>query len=134
MPDKYVVDTHALLWFLGKDARLGVQAKAVLSDPNVSLVVPVIVLAEACWIIEAGRASVKDPNVFLDTVRDDPRVEIVPLDEAIVRETLTLSDVGEMHDRQIVATALLSQRQGHSVALLTKDANITASGIVPVVW
>jgi hypothetical protein len=35
---------------------------------------------------------------------------------------------------QIVATALLRAEAGASVALLTRDANITASGLVPIVW
>ena len=29
---KYVVDTHALVWFLEGNSRLGVNAKTVLAD------------------------------------------------------------------------------------------------------
>jgi hypothetical protein len=39
-----------------------------------------------------------------------------------------------MHDRQIVATALQLVDNGVSVALLTCDTNIMASGLVPIVW
>ena len=42
--------------------------------------------------------------------------------------------VGEMHDRQIVATALRIAELGDPVALLTRDVNIAASGLVPVIW
>ena len=46
-------------------------------------------------------------------------------------KTLDCTAIPEMHDRQIVATALLAQEAGVDVAILTKDANITASGLVP---
>jgi PIN domain nuclease of toxin-antitoxin system len=30
---RYILDTHALLWHLGNDPRLGAHAKRVLDDP-----------------------------------------------------------------------------------------------------
>ena len=64
----------------------------------------------------------------------DSRIQIVPLDRETFDVSLTLTSIGEMHDRQIVALAVLLQNQGESVALLTKDSNIVASGLVPIVW
>jgi hypothetical protein len=58
----------------------------------------------------------------------------VPLDRAILNISLTLTSVSEMHDRQITATALHLARAGSRVPLLTCDANITFSGLVPGVW
>ncbi|BAZ16639.1 hypothetical protein NIES4071_85170 [Calothrix sp. NIES-4071] len=42
--------------------------------------------------------------------------------------------IGEMHDRQIVATAMVLEQQGEKVALLSCDQNITASGLVTIIW
>jgi hypothetical protein len=39
-----------------------------------------------------------------------------------------------MHDRQIVATAIVVQTQGNQIALLTCDKNIAASGTVEILW
>ncbi len=30
----YVLDTHALVWYLAKDPRLGAQAEAIMDDPS----------------------------------------------------------------------------------------------------
>lgn len=49
---RYVVDTHALVWYLTNDTRLGVGARQVLDDPSALLVIPTIVLAEAKHISE----------------------------------------------------------------------------------
>jgi hypothetical protein len=39
-----------------------------------------------------------------------------------------------MHDRQIVATALVLASKGEIVQLLSCDKNIIASGLVPIIW
>lgn len=54
---KYIVDTHALIWFLEGNSRLGTNAKTILSEPTSKLILPAIVLAEAAWIVERGRTS-----------------------------------------------------------------------------
>ncbi len=58
----------------------------------------------------------------------------MPLDWAVIERSNTLTTIGEMHDRQIAASAVLLGEAGESVALLTTDLNITASGVVPIVW
>ena len=47
---------------------------------------------------------------------------------------MSLSTINEMHDRQIVATALVLANRGETVQLLSCDKNIIASGLVPIVW
>ena len=134
MPSKYVVDTHAMVWFSTGDSRLGPNAKRILSNPDSELIFPITALAEVYWIIEHGRTSIPSIANFLLTVDADPRVTIPPLDRAILDKTLMLTDINEMHDRQIAATALVLIDQGESVALLTYDTNIRETDLVPVIW
>jgi predicted amino acid-binding ACT domain protein len=82
----------------------------------------------------AGRSGKDRSGVLLDAVIADLRISIAPLDEAVVTETLNLTSINEVHDRQIVATAIVAQIQGNQIALLTCDKNITASGTVAIVW
>jgi len=56
------------------------------------------------------------------------------LDRAVLDKSIILSAIPEMHDRQITATALCLAEQGESVAILTKDQNIRASGLAPIIW
>ena len=134
MTTRYVVDTHALIWFLEENPRLGSQAKTILQDPKSALVIPIIVLAEACWMIEHGKTSIPGSSPFLDAVDADPRVSILPFERTVLNKSLSLTSVTEMHDRQIVATTLLLIDQGETVALLTRDANICESELIPVIW
>ncbi len=60
MAYKYVLDTHALVWYLEGNPRLGQDAETVLDDLGSELVLPIIALAEAAFIIERGRTSIPD--------------------------------------------------------------------------
>jgi PIN domain nuclease of toxin-antitoxin system len=134
MAEIYVLDTHALRWFVQGDRRLGAGAAAAMSGASSDLRIPVVALGEACWIVEHGRTKIPAVQALLDVVDRDPRQSVVAFSREVLDLALGLTSIREMHDRQIVATALLLQRQGHQVTLLTRDDNITASAVVPVAW
>lgn|SRR5262249_5901537 len=134
MANEYTLDTHALVWFLEGNPRLGSNARAVIQDPSNILYLPLIALAEACWVVEKRRSAIPSVANLLADVDADPRIVLVPLDRTILTRSLALTALGEMHDRQIVATALHLSRPGAPVALLSCDGNITASALVPMVW
>src|SRR3954452_10446676 len=124
MENDFVVDTQALLWFITSNTKLGADAKRALSDPESRLVVPAIALAEACWVIERGRFKGITVQDLLATVRKDTRIRVAALTTGIIRRTVGLHGIGEMHDRQIVATTLQVIARRGSAALLTADAEI----------
>jgi PIN domain nuclease of toxin-antitoxin system len=133
--DKHVLDAHALVWFLVGSPKLGANARTVLESPASDLYLPLIALAEACWMVEKGRApTIPTVSQLLTAVDADRRVTVVPLDRIILELSVSLTSIAEMHDRQIVATALHLATSGPAVALLTRDVNITASGLVPIIW
>jgi len=131
---KYVIDTHALIWFLEGNQRLGTQAQAILSNLDSQLVLPAIALAEAAWIVERGKTAIPSVNALFNAINNDPRIAVYPLDRNIINQTLSLLSINEMHDRQIVATAMILQNQGETVARLTCDRNIMASGVISIIW
>jgi PIN domain len=54
----YVLDTHAVVWFLEGSSRLGAAAKIAMNDPTADLVVPTIVLVEAGFLYAKKRSTV----------------------------------------------------------------------------
>jgi PIN domain nuclease of toxin-antitoxin system len=50
MAHKHVLDTHALVWHLEGNPRLGPQAKKAIDDPLSNLILPIIALAEAAYL------------------------------------------------------------------------------------
>jgi PIN domain nuclease of toxin-antitoxin system len=134
MAHKHILDTHALIWYLEGNPRLGAAAKTVMEDPGSEMILPMIALAEAVDIVNKGRTSLPSVSSLISDVTSDQRVEIYPLTFEVLQESLTAGAVPEMHDRLIVATTLYFINLGHQVALLTKDVSIRTSALVPIVW
>ena len=132
--DKYVVDTHALIWHLVGDSRLGNNAEKVFQNPDSVLILPMIALAEAIDVVQKGRTKIPSMKSLLLDTFSDSRIEIEPLTIEILQESLNAMNVPEMHDRLITSTALLIEKQGFNVALLTKDSSIIDSKLVQIVW
>jgi PIN domain nuclease of toxin-antitoxin system len=132
--NRYVVDAHALIWYLEGNSRLGTGARSALADPQNELFLPIIALAEACWIVEHGRSRIPSVAQLLADVDADPRITLVALDRATLDASLALTAIGEMHDRQIVATALNLAAAGQETVLLTRDESIRNSGLVSIIW
>jgi len=130
---RYVVDTHALIWFLANSRKLGRNARRALNDPLSELVLPSIALAEALWILSSRKLGVAPAELLL-AIDADPRITVYPLTREIVEVAQETDSVAEMHDRQIVATALHFSSGSERCPVLTCDESITVSGVVAVVW
>src|SRR5437762_3873041 len=134
MPDRYVLDAHAVLWFVENNPRLGAAAKSAIDDRESELWLPAIALAEVFRVVELGRSKVATPAQILEAIRSEPRMRVMPVDLEIVELCLSVPVTLELHDRLIVATTLQSIRSGTPAMLVSADRMITASGVVPVVW
>lgn len=136
MAHKYILDTHALVWFVEGNKRLSEPAKAIIAATDSQMVFPLIALAEATIIIERGRTTISDVSKFLNRVYADTRIEIFPLTLDIFERSLTPEglQIPELHDRFIVSTGLHLQDLGDTVEIVTKDQAITDAGVLTVIW
>ncbi|MBM3238802.1 type II toxin-antitoxin system VapC family toxin [Candidatus Poribacteria bacterium] len=134
MAIKYILDTHTLVWYLEGNPKLSTQARTIMDEKTNELVLPIIALAEATFLIEKGRTTIPSIAQFLNAVDSNPQIEVYPLDRAVFNHTFLATVIPEMHDRQIVATAILLRTVGHTVIILTKNGTIKASGLVSVIW
>lgn len=127
----FVVDTHALVWFLEGSEKLSRAARQILSSQAEHLVVPTIVLAEVKHLAARGRIRSSWREV-MEAVESDPRCVVYPLDASVVE----LMPAGlEIHDAIICGTALLYRDVlGTDVQVVTTDGEIRASGVVETVW
>ena len=124
----FIVDTHAVAWFVSRDPRLSDKARTILRDPNVRLIIPAIVLAEIKYLAHKGRLT-KSLDEVLRVIGSDPRCTIYPVDLSVIGKAPLALDI---HDSLIVGTALV-QRDAIT-GILTRDEAITSSGLVPTLW
>jgi PIN domain nuclease of toxin-antitoxin system len=127
---KYLLDTHAFLWAATDDDRLGGKAaRAIRTTPYDRLAIADVTLQEVGLLLHSGRISFKGPpSHVLASMLNYVTVLPINLEIAIVAPELPLPH-GDQFDRIITATAKV-----HLLTLVTKDANISASSVVPTIW
>lgn len=126
----YVTDTHTIVWYFADDPRLSLNARQAFEQTMTAgvMIIPIIVLAEIMYISQRGRIS----TTFEETLTHIEMYEnfrIATLDLDILRVAANVGGDLEMHDKLIVATTLY-----FNAHLITKDEQITQSGIVDTVW
>ncbi len=122
---KYILDTHALVWYLTKDRRLGKKAKSIIQGAEQSrhdVIIPVIVLLKAIDIGEKKKVKFKIRELF-DFIEKSPNFMVVDLDLYLVEETIKVGRGLDLHDRIILAVA-----RAYDGIILTKDAEIRERG------
>lgn len=129
--NRYVIDTHALFWYLTGSPRLSVAAKAVFEEgiaQTAILVIPVIVLAELYYLNEkAGRPL--DFAKEYARIENSSQFEILSLHAQDVVDFAKDTSIVEMHDRMIAGVA-----RRLNAACVSRDRNITASTQIKVIW
>lgn len=128
---RYVLDTHALVWHLTNDSRLGKNARHILENENSQLIVPTLVLAEAKHIADRKRVTLSFDDI-LRSVITAPQTTIFPLD---VFALAYLPQNLDIHDGLIVATALYCREfLNEEIIVITYDIAITHSNLVSTMW
>lgn len=125
-----IADTHAVIWYLFSDSRLGKAASAFI-DAAVAkgdhIGVSAISIAEMVYLIEKGRIPANALQE-LHTATADPRAVLqhLPLDQNIAMHMTEISrqDLPDLPDRVIAATARF-----YNVPVLSRDHRIRSSTI-----
>jgi PIN domain nuclease of toxin-antitoxin system len=127
----YVIDTHALVWYLEGSKRLSASARAAMTSSEDDIIIPAIVLAEIVFLFGRKRISV-DLSTVMEHLSQTENCAIYPLDEVVIER---LPIVLNIHDGLIVATALVFRDLLKKEAtIVTKDREISQSGIIETIW
>lgn len=127
---EYVIDTVALVLRL-ESRQMGNQAQQKFMDAEQGLArlhVPTMVFAEILYLAERKRitCSLVDVHAYLHRF---PTCTEAPLTLAIALAAQRVTDIPELHDRLIAATAFHL-----NLPLLTNDTKISASRYVQTLW
>ena len=129
-----VLDTHALIWWVGGIKRLSKQAGQLVEEEKKrgEVMISVISVWEAAILIKKGKLKLTmNLTEWVESLEKSFYVKIMPIDSWIAIESVNLP--GEFHkdpaDRMIVATA----RQ-LGAKLVSKDKKILNYKHVQAVW
>lgn len=125
----FVADTHALVWYLTNDSRLGVKAKGALEKTDrgeEETIIPTVVLAEVLFMSRKRKVSFER---LLEAVESGRNYSAYPLGIHVILEMKKLSTKYSIHDAAIVATAKIL-----GAPIITKDEVIRELGDVKTIW
>lgn len=129
MPDA-VTDTHALIWYLENDPRLGTAASQIYDecDRGQAIVyVPTMCLVEIVFLQEKNRIPAHLKAAFESKLQSGASgLVVADMTAGVVDAMATISrtDVPEMPDRIIAATALHL-----GIPLMSRDHKIRSSSV-----
>jgi PIN domain nuclease of toxin-antitoxin system len=127
----YVLDTHAIVWYIEDDPRLSSMAQAVLDDPASEFIISTMSLIEAQFLCAKGRFKTDAAAVYREFI-DSTNCIVQQVTEQLVPLIPTNLNI---HDAIIVATALFYRDVLQKpITLITKDGEITRSGLVQTLW
>jgi PIN domain nuclease of toxin-antitoxin system len=112
---KLRLDTHALLWWLSDDGRLGSRARVLIEDPGNDVLVSVVSLREIAVKIRVGKFN-PDLRGIADAVQ---REGFAPTDTG-TSPMLTLAGL-PMHHRDLFDHLLIAQAIAEDAAFVSED-------------
>jgi PIN domain nuclease of toxin-antitoxin system len=122
--DVILLDTHAFVWALNDDARLGAKARGLIEATarEGRVLVSAITPWEIAMLAQKGRLSLgQDVGAWIDAALALPGIQLAPIEPAIAVGSARLPGTppGDPADRIIIATAR------HAAApLVTADREI----------
>ena len=127
---EYVADTVALVLYLEK-RKSGAIAEQIFDSAENSatiIYIPAMVFAEILYLSEKKRITATLTDA-LDLLKNSPNFKEIPMNGEIIKSAAQITDIPELHDRIISASARLL-----NLELITSDAKIQNSNLVRTVW
>jgi PIN domain nuclease of toxin-antitoxin system len=127
---KYLLDTHAFLWFVSDDNKLSPKAKSIIKDHHNEIYFSAASAWEISIKIRLGRLTIEEnlePFIVAQLAKNNFQTLSITIFHSIYTSKLP-----EIHkdpfDRMIIA-----QSKAENMSLISKDKNIKKYK-VPVVW
>jgi PIN domain nuclease of toxin-antitoxin system len=109
--NRITIDAHTLVWHLHEPSRKFLSTEALkaimLAEDEGIIYVPSVVLLEILRLIEKGKFPLSF-NHLLSWIEQSGVYKLIPLDNRLLEFVSDVSDRLELHDRVIVATAIIT--------------------------
>ena len=131
---KYLLDTHAWIWWHMRPEKLTRKVKALIADSTKyeELLLSAISPWEFSKLLEKGRLGIScNPEVWINSALEMPKLRLVPLSPVIAYRSTILPPKfhDDPADQIIVATA-----RAENATILTKDSRIRAYKHIKAFW
>jgi len=126
---RYCLDTHTLVWYFTGSKSLSVRAFNIIEEifnNKAEAYISLIVILEV-YFLSLKKSDFKFKRFLKYLNREN--IYLIPIDVVVVKEAFILNKELEMHDRIIIATALVN-----NCPVVSKDKLIHKSKNVETIW
>jgi len=126
--DRYVTDTQALVKFMMGQKVFNERCHQAFLAADLGdniIIIPAIVLMEILYLFEKNR--IKIDLIQTEELLQSKNYQCEPLSLEILKTAAEISDIPELHDRLIAATARYLD-----IPLITNDPVIRKSGFIKI--
>jgi len=126
---KYLLDTHALIWYANNDDQLSPSALSLITDPRNTCYISIASLWEMTIKSSLGKLDLKTGigNFAMLALQNGIRVTSININHLEVYETLPL------HHKDPFDRILIAQSISDNIPLISKD-KIFKTYLSSVVW
>ena len=130
MAERYLLDTHTVLWFLGGDEKLSPKAKRIISDADNICFLSMASIWEIAIKVKLGKLQLGVSLQEFYNVVSANSIKILPISFDHINQILKLEDIHrDPFDRMILAQAFTEQ-----LIILSRDNNFIKYKMSHVVW
>lgn len=116
---RYLLDTHAFLWFIAADKNLSRKTKLIIEDLSNDVSLSIISLWEIAIKYKSGKLQLKVSLAEIFNEAAKSGIEILPLD---TKDLITLDSLKLLH-RDPFDRLLIAQAVSNDLCLVTRDEN-----------
>jgi len=117
---RYLLDTHALIWYIENNQKLSVKVAKILDNPDNLLYISIISAWEITIKLCLNKINISFNLDELFNSLKRKKITILPIKQKYLKENLKLKMIhGDPFDRLIIATAI-----SEKLKIITSDRNI----------
>ncbi len=126
----YLLDTHALLWFISGDRTLSDKSKEIIENYDNKCYVSIASFWEISIKISLNKLQIDFKWNELETFLSENEIEILPIQ---LNHLQTLSTL-PFHHRDPFDRLLISQCKVEDLKFITKDENVVLYKEIKTIW
>ena len=126
---KYLLDTHAFLWFINGSIELSPKAKSIIQNPKNAIFLSIASFWEIAIKLNIGKLAIDMPFEEMKKEADKNDFQILPIQYEDTHLLTTL----ELYHKDPFDRILISQAIQNNLVIITRDSNFDAYP-VRIIW
>jgi PIN domain nuclease of toxin-antitoxin system len=130
MRNSYLLDTHALIWYLSGSSEISQSTREIIDNPLFPIHISLASIWEMAIKMKSGKLSIDFEFQEFQNILSKEKIRIISVKLEHISKLFEL----ENHHRDPFDRMIIAQSIVENLPIITKDGNISKYSEVEVVW